>query len=383
MAKPSRTAIQSEVHALRKRTEHLSNQLNKVRDLCSLLSSRFSTYRTAFCLQTLVNEVVAKHKNFKVIGDSQRRGTDPREMLAFADPTQVRCCIEETLAAVATGEPVGEERVIELVAGGDQGKLKIIVWDGSTLDNDSFRRLRDRWLGSQWSISTAAPDFLLGLGLTRERLRHNGGDLRVVREMGKGIGLELSVPCNQLRAVLASYQSLIRRKLPNLSELSIFTARLEDGQFLAQGRSTITEFIQTNMGSLGLAIPLDQKSWAVLAPVQADERETFVSWLESQWEQLVAIQDEDRPNPSRSIKLLIAPLATVGVDTPVENWAEQLDAESHVNLTQEVIQVSDDVREDNLRLQETQPETSTAGGRPSVPTTAIRREPSERATTTV
>lgn len=339
--------------------DRLDQRLNQIEDLISILGNQYSCHRQSFSVGTLIREVASELPWTRLSQRLTSTDSSIEPHLAFADPKQIRSCLSEILATLSLTEASQRQNPVSIDLQQADHQWEVLITEASdTAEVSGHHQAIIEELQRVWNEKTLAtacqqPDFLMGLGLTRERARHNGGDVDLHLSAGQGLGIRLILPQNDLNSVLTCYQRFLLRELPHMDEVSFVWVKVSEQASHGTQRHLFARFIHSRFNSLAMALPFEDGNWLLVAPVNADEERSYTHWIQQEWAAYCQTLANAIPMPGFE-KLVLSKLISTPTTAPIETWVSQFQKDFFQELHQDLQDVAVQVGRDNRRLQQLQ-----------------------------
>ena len=345
--------------AVSARADRLDQHLNRFEDLISLLGNQHACHRQAFSLGPVIREVAGEFPSASLHDQLMQSESSTESTLAFADPQQIRSCLSEILATLSRTEANQAQNAVEIELQRRGHQWEVIVTEAgdnaeiSGQAQEAFNELQRVW--NQKSLATACqqPEFLMGLGLTRERARHNGGEVDLILSAEQRLGIRLVLPLNDLTSVLSCYQRFLTRELPELDEVAFVWVNFSEKESQPSQRHPFARFIQSRLNSRVMGLPFEDGNWLMIAPVSAQEEASFTHWIQKEWS-AHCLKMKPTKTSTEDAKLVLSKLISASVTAPIETWVTQFQHDFFEELHQDLQEVAVQISDDNRRLHQLQ-----------------------------
>lgn len=237
------------------------------------------------------------------------------------DPERTQLAVHAIIEHFAQETPI-----TNVLISGTETDLCLEFQSAEEISIGEFELLKERWETSQWPRWMNDSSFTLGLGLAREQLRCMGGELKLSRSMQGCFGVCMSVPLDEPTSFVGGYRKLLHRKLTDAqTPIGAFLAQC-DRSYEAMNEAT-DELLRQRLGSCGLVVRRGERTWAILAPVGADESGEFVQWLQHCWtdsqqQQLGVLEATGLDTEDHPRALAISTIGHLSMSEELENWVE-------------------------------------------------------------
>lgn len=237
------------------------------------------------------------------------------------DEARAKGAIRAVLEHFSKETPLTQLHVAE---SGDH--LLIELRTEETINEQSFGVLLDRWEQAAWPNWLNDTDFTLGLGLAREQLRSTSCDLSLLRDDCERFGVRIQLALDEPSSYLQGFRTQLHRRMTD-SQIPI-------GAFLAQSDRShelldeaTDELLRQRLGSCSLVIRRGERTWAILAPVGAEESGEFVQWIQQAWASLHQKQTQFMEAngldcESLPMTLSVSTVGHLNLDDELEAWTE-------------------------------------------------------------
>lgn len=282
--------------------------LTRLEDLSALLSNRLPCRRQMIRLDEILRQL--ESRGLPV----QATSLDGNSALALRiDLQHTLRSIDEVLAAIGTLPQLCD---VMLTDSASACELRIVGRE--PINGGDFAALAHQWSEISWPDFDGSMEFTAGLGLSRERLRCQGGDLGLLRDAQGRFGFRLSLPKNEPAAYLPGFVSHLRRRLEYPGT--------EIGFFLVQEPRTdidLGELLAPWLGSCGWIQPRGELAWSVIAPIGRSEVTDFFEALGEYRRQALEARGSGPASPTPFEASVVA---HVRIEEDLARWLEAFEA---------------------------------------------------------